>query len=406
LEPLPETDSPAGLILTVGLSPEPISYSIRSISPEFIALLGTESSLKHFEKIRDQISRPSGRVRTYVVSDSESADTVRKIGLIVEDWFRRGVTREHIVVDSTGGTKPMTGGAMMAAAFYGLRNVYVNVERDPQTGKILADTMKIIELTDPHEILGYVEAKIALHQMNSHNYHTAASMLKELSGRTSDFRLRDLWESYRRLAEALELWDRFDFSKARKALQELESAFLRHAKEGRQSVYAKMSEEIGERLVVLDELAKEGPSQLKLFELFSNANRRMRQGRYDDSCARTYRCLEAIAQHVLTVEFGLTQPEIGKIGGLEKCYVELSSRGHPLGIKFSRIRDKFTGLLTLRNNSILAHGWQPIGEEGTRSILGVAEEFLREYCRGIGVDFDLELSKVQHPLVEMPPSNI
>jgi CRISPR-associated protein (TIGR02710 family) len=333
---------------------------------------------------------------------------VAKIKLALDQAMKKGILRERVCVDSTGGTKPMTAGAIMAAALLGLRNVYVTVERDRDSDEIIQGTMRLIELTDPLEILGYLEAKIAFAHMLSYEYPIAATIFRELASKTSDFRLRKLWECYGQLSEGLELWDKFDFHQARGILQGLVTAFQRHAEQAHQPAYATLAEDLRKKLDVLEELAKPGASQTKIFELFSNANRRLTQGRYDDSCARTYRCLEAIAQHVLAIEFHLTLPEIENIGGLERCYDELATRRHPLGVKFMdhEMHDRFRGLLTFRNNSILAHGWLPIGKKPATDLLALSEGFLREYCLSHNVDFDSEVRRVQHPHVEMPETNI
>jgi hypothetical protein len=88
--------------------------------------------------------------------------------------------------------------------------------------------------------------------------------------------------------------------------------------------------------------------------------------------------------------------------------IPLSGGGHPLGIRFKdeRTHDRFRGLLTFRNNSILAHGWQPIGKKPAADFLALAEVFLREYSRSFSVDFDYQLARVQHPHVESAETNI
>lgn len=120
----------------------------------------------------------------------------------------------------------------------------------------------------------------------------------------------------------------------------------------------------------------------RLVDLFSNAQRRANEGRFDDAVARLYRIIEFIAQIRLQakgidsgdVELSRLSPELqkkyqkfqdqeGKVRlPLYRDFELLHDLGDPLGERFfadCKLRD----LLQCRNNSILAHGNEAVSEE-------------------------------------------
>jgi CRISPR-associated protein (TIGR02710 family) len=121
-------------------------------------------------------------------------------------------------------------------------------------------------------------------------------------------------------------------------------------------------------------------------DLLANASRRNEEGRFDDGVARLYRAIEALAQLALAERHGITSTD--KIGlecipeslrhdwkpraengvlrlGLQDIYSLLDSMGDPLGKTFRdlALHDPERSPLTARNQSILAHGFQPVSEK-------------------------------------------
>ncbi len=141
-----------------------------------------------------------------------------------------------------------------------------------------------------------------------------------------------------------------------------------------------------------------------IFDLIVNAKRRKEQGRLDDAVARLYRAIEAIAQYRLWHEYDIDsskapvsvlQPKsqnknsescMKKIG-LQESYLCLYNKGDFIGKKFKELGllNSFdddlskssieNNPLTQRNNSILAHGFEPISKEEN------FEELLEPACK-------------------------
>ena len=121
-----------------------------------------------------------------------------------------------------------------------------------------------------------------------------------------------------------------------------------------------------------------------LLDLFNNAVRRGKEGKYDDAVARFYRATELFAQQILAGDpYGINTGDVdlflvpdamqsllekhrsdmdGKIRiGMEMGYKLLSELGHPVGKHF--LEDKpLRGRLGERNASILAHGLSPVSK--------------------------------------------
>lgn len=82
------------------------------------------------------------------IDPTSAADAMRKV-LEAVDWLKKnGVSPRGMALDTSGGTKPMTAGAIMSAALLGLRNLYTSVEHTGDD-KIKPETMEMLPIEDP-----------------------------------------------------------------------------------------------------------------------------------------------------------------------------------------------------------------------------------------------------------------
>jgi CRISPR-associated protein (TIGR02710 family) len=143
----------------------------------------------------------------------------------------------------------------------------------------------------------------------------------------------------------------------------------------------------------------------RLADLLANARRRLEEGKYDDAVARGYRGFEYLAQ-LRMAGLGLDPGELrwesvapklppelhaawraradekGKmLLGLKHDYELLRDLGDSLGVRLHPVyEDKDSRLRTLlqrRNNSILAHGVDPVDREAAEDLLGILEGYAR-----------------------------
>lgn len=117
---------------------------------------------------------------------------------------------------------------------------------------------------------------------------------------------------------------------------------------------------------------------LQVRDLWHNAQRCAARGRHDDAVARLYRLWEAIAQWLLRVDFQIDTKVIR--AGLKTSWeLYLHLRGDGTAGEFWKQTTQIAGRsgseielldrrLSVRNNSIWAHGWNPIAQKGWQSL--------------------------------------
>jgi CRISPR-associated protein (TIGR02710 family) len=136
-------------------------------------------------------------------------------------------------------------------------------------------------------------------------------------------------------------------------------------------------------------------------DLLSNAIRRSEEGKYDDAVARLYRCLEMIGQIEFQKQFGCgtsrVDPEVlpqsiraeychkhgfkdDKDGkeylrlGLDAAFNALAEAGNEIGRNYKKNYERIRSVLQTRNQSILAHGQQPVEEKTFEKMRKIVEE--------------------------------
>ena len=133
-------------------------------------------------------------------------------------------------------------------------------------------------------------------------------------------------------------------------------------------------------LRLLTQTDREQHEAARLLDLWSNAERRAHQGRFDDAVARVYRLIEWFAQWQLKARLGLDTADFptdrlpadsdarpdrdGKIKiGLRQAWQVVQERlpeRDPVRTFAAQQADRMLHLLQIRNRSILAHGFRPV----------------------------------------------
>ena len=196
-------------------------------------------------------------------------------------------------------------------------------------------------------------------------YQEAAAGLRDIRANV-DTQGFELLQLSRTLSEALSRWDRFDHQGARDMLQ---------------TYGGLVKEQYPDLLWMVNALTTQGPKRQPayLFDLWLNAERRAKQGRYDDAVARWYRMVEWMAQWQIKEQLGFETKEFpcdhlpDDIDGKASCEGEVTKVG--LSAAWKIIAAKCRGAcqafgeceaaslrshLEKRNHSILAHGFRPV----------------------------------------------
>lgn len=400
------------IICTVGGSHEPIVGAIEKLKPQYVCFVcsgddsatgnkgsylqitGKGSVIKActsddkpiLPNIPTLTGLQANQYEILKVSPDDFDDIYEKVMVWLAGRERQS---EHIVADYTGGTKTMSA-ALVAAALEdegvelqlmtGSRSNLVKVE----SGSEIAVPASLEKTRFRRRLQEAVSA------WSRFAYEESEATLKAMSV-PADHQLRGDYQRDFDLSRAFALWDRFNHADAKRIIDPYRKILWKDQ---------------GNLLGALDLLNKDSPAQepSRLLDLWLNAQRRAKQGRYDDAMARAYRLLEWSAQWLLRGKVGietsdvpkekipvginLTQNHEGKYQAALFNTWELASyyAGEDVESFWSEEKETLKDLVYARNNSILAHGFMPVSEDKWvsmetwigRALLPLLQKFYRE----------------------------
>lgn len=401
------------LLLTVGGSPDPLITSVRDLMPDRVVFFASEMT----RKCVDGAGKPNERRRGAEVEKLDNLVTLLELSgfdasrdlVVLEDIdnvqdcyrqmmekvqsLRAGGTRS-ISVDYTGGTKTMSAALVMVAMDEGLGIHVTTGIRDNTRAVERGQATRDVGVTDlrTRRVLGHDYA----HALKAFDFGAAERHLRNLM-RPSDLskELRERIQVLRCVSEALGHWDVFRHSAA---LECVDSPAFTRLPKVRELVVEPLRKLVAVRkwLVEGGELPKSTSGYELVEDLLWNARRRAHRERFDDAVGRLYRALEMLAQVRLRLGFSIDTSKVRRDQlseelaghylepvqneaplGLRKAYSLLRDLGdEPVGRLFGEQEKVLVNALSLRNHSLFAHGYQPIGKAEYASFCGFAEQFL------------------------------
>jgi CRISPR-associated protein (TIGR02710 family) len=395
------------LIASVGGTPDPIVASLKNWQPARVLFVPSEETRNEIESrvlplaASEGLQLSPGCYDFCVLPDGQDLSAcirkLRDLNAEVARWLDRG-SDYRIVVDFTGGTKCMS--AALAIHSHRWQCLFSYIGGSQRTkggvGVVVSGAEKVVFAENPWDALGYQAVEEALTLFNEGAYASSRRLLDQVMLNIGDAARRRQVNALKLLADAYDAWDRFDHKAARNNLAKLAGA----ANDLQAQLNVPSTEQLltvvsrhMELLATLD--ASRGPSLSIVLDLLANAQRRGREGRYDDAVARLYRAIEAFAQHQLREPHG-----IGDTGNvpLERIPEPLRSEWAPYardGLLKLALQDSYALLRQLhdcagaafhelglddreksplfhRNLSILAHGFQPVGEKAFQQLWSAA----------------------------------
>jgi CRISPR-associated protein (TIGR02710 family) len=377
------------LLATVGGSHQPIVTAIRQHAPERVLFFCTDRDpatgkagsrvqiegqglcIKAAPKdekptlpnIPTQCALAPDGWEVYIVpaDDLDGAFTSMRAAIAEERARSPGA---RLLADYTGGTKTMTAALVLAALespdvelclVTGSRGDLVRVAEGTQGATSASvEGVRLMRAMQP-----YLDA------WQRFAYAEAAAGLAALPA-PRDAVLRGTRDRARDLSAAFAAWDRFDHRRAA-ALLDL---YERVAAPAFATWYAPLRVLSGP-----DSTKRTG---LLIWDLWLNALRRAHDGRYDDAVARAYRVIEWTAQWLLETRAGLRTADLpadaaaeagiaaGRDGrfqaGLWAAWQLVEKRvGGAAAALIAAQRSAMLDHLRRRNESILAHGFAPVG---------------------------------------------
>ncbi len=419
-----------GIIVSVGKSWEPIAYSLQRIKPRFAVFLCTDDSCETVDKVLNEFPMPPSRYR--IVEIPDSPESIGQMVLQCYSAYRwleeeKKVRSEKILVDPTAGRKWMSSGVTMIASYLGVAMGYIDVAF--KDGKPDPSTMKFVGLGNAYDQTGFLEIERGIQFFNARSWENAKNTFARIESHNSS--MNDFASALAQYSELMRQWDQFNhyredlsprFKDASHKLRRV--SFSDQALNRVVSVITEGVERLGSGAYRLN--IEERPNLLLVVDLFLNAERCIQTGRFDDGVGRLYRALEALAQYYLWKDYGIDtsdpnfnevepvilerfrkakREQLPKQMALEDDYLFLFCAKHDLlgkavikGIneRDNRPKNVFTDLLRKRNNSIMAHGFEPVEEGLSKKLLSKIEELL---MNAIGDQFSTLREELMFPQI-------
>jgi len=387
------------IIYTVGGTSDPIVVSVLSERPErmiFVSSPQTKAIVS--DSILPMLDQKGFAIlpvqyEIAVVSDPEDFETccstMRSLEPEANLWLQRG-SDFTLAVDLTGGTKCMSSALALIASRWRAEFIYVGGrERNKGgVGVVASGAEHVLRRANPWDSLGYQTVEDGSLFFDRGLYAGAIRVFEEAIKRVNRPDVRRELATLKRLAEAYDAWDRFDFCAAKNALSNDVLKNINDLRHAFPCGSQQLEQTLQSHQELLSRMLEQEPSELLVWDLLANARRKAWQGNYDDAVARLYRAVEAHGQVALTQHGFTSRTEFGRLPqhlhdkwrprvqddgllrlGVRDLYELLRDLEDPLGADFalSPLAGPESPLET-RNNSILAHGFDPVTKEGFQSL--------------------------------------
>lgn len=385
---------PMLMIVTVGGSPQPVCASVKKHDPDKLVFVMSAESKKSSEKPdglmpilqREWQKYDEGRIERLIVPNHQDIGScirkIRELNKTYKEWRSR--EDALVIVDFTGGTKCMSAALYAVAHTWDCWISYVGGEkRDKEdVGIVIDGKEQFVFDANPWQAFGYQAETTAISLFNAGAFDQAKSVLERYRQKIEkNAPHQSELTAFIRLCEVYHCWDLFAHKKALESLEQL----------SRNTNNLKVTIESGEDIDnviarsrgTLDAIMSDRLALIR--DLVGNARRRIQAGRYDDAVARMYRAIEAYGQFSLrsygiedTAKVSLEkiplhvranyEKNANKAGtitiALQNAYELLGAFDSPVARRFRELgfagKD---GFLSVRNLSLLAHGFEPVGRD-------------------------------------------
>lgn len=422
---------PKILFITVGGSHQPIITSIRELQPDRVVFLcsdgpkgsksqvigsGTPCEVRRGTEVIDKLPNIPTQVglgdkfqpdRDLILIEKpdDFSECYLKASLYIQN-LQETIADAQMMADYTGGTKSMSVGLAMASIDYQLklyvttavRTNIIKVERGELTG-----TARVAPVVAQRTLEQFLP--IFLEQ---YNYPAAIAQLRRLSSSMElpaevNGQIQTLYAS----CSGLDAWDRFEHREALELLEpQMKNPIIRN-------LVIFLKKVINSRGQIDENFdssnGTEGHGYEIVQDLILNAERRAQQQRYDDAVGRLYRALELLAQIRLLKAYGIKtgdldltklpenlqdeydkkrSPVKGKIQIALRNSYELLSKisDDPIGKIYLENANKIINALDARNNSLFAHGFNPITSTDYEKVSEVFVNFIKSAISAVVIN--------------------
>ena len=296
------------LVLTIGTGHSkdlegslfiPLLRSVRAGTWDRVVLLPSQSTVDQARALENRISDLSVDILP-IPRDGDENDADACFGHfdhVLRKLISSGIGPENITLDFTRGTKAMSAALVLAGAGWAIPVLrYIQGERS-ERGTVIASTEQIREIRT--EIVSARQRlDLAERLLRSGNFEAVRSLL------TNDTKglaclpeaLRSRFVVYRTVANVYSAWDRFDYGSAYKILKESREVTAAADAFAPTREMEEWVEKLSQRFDRSDHLVSAAHLRYLVCDILANAERRIRDGQYEDAAVRCYRVLELIGQ--------------------------------------------------------------------------------------------------------------
>jgi CRISPR-associated protein (TIGR02710 family) len=295
-----------------------------------------------------------------------------------------------VVANYTGGTKTMS----VALALMGILNEawQMSINKGPRNDLIKVKVGDTPVAVDKWRLYSEHQLIIARKAIHHYDYAHAESVLSDILAHPLDRQTANDIQNAVNVCRAFDLWDKFRHEEALDLLIGSKTKFP-------QLIIA-LKKILGQQRTV---------SGYELVgDLLNNADRRAYRGYFDDAVGRLYRATELFAQIRLKNSHGLDsgnmklndlpselRPKYQNrvregnrlVFGLRDDYALLADLNDPLGLAFEMKSKQIMDTLKKRNNSIFAHGSNPLSSADYRKVKEMLAGFMAYVAAGANIDY-------------------
>jgi CRISPR-associated protein (TIGR02710 family) len=420
--------SEKGMIMTIGVGGQnpdslvsALQKSIEAANPDFVYFVCSRTSQKTADTLESRLPERIQRER-FEISDENNVDILFNDFMELIGSLRRDRECEpaDLRMDYTSGTKAMSAAAILAAVSSGMNCIqYIAGQR--KDGVVQAG-LEDIKTISPTRFMASVHLNQSIENLRALRYDAASAALAAVVVDALPPSDRDLPSALDALIKGYQAWDVFRQDIAFELLKttsrphyKIQDLLFPKEKIGR---FSQLKQTLfPEKMKNCDSSPKALITEDVLADLFNNAIRRMREGKYDDACARLYRLTEMCAQFALqkhNIDTGHVREEQipeacrtkycfehEKKGqkeaklGLHKNFELLRDLGNPVGDLLSPKTD-FAATISTRNSSILAHGMMPVSRETCEKLRDHVFHLLQQ----IAPDMEARCKALQFPWIK------
>jgi len=387
-----------------------VLFSMRRHQPDRVICCCSAKTVREtFPLIQEQAADEFTIDRPRVTGNEENVQALFAEYTQLLDELKKQSADAELIVDFTSGTKPMSAAMFAAAVSRRVYQVsYVTGPKD-ETGRVTISTD--VEHLTPSLVTADEDLRQAAAFFNQYEFAAARDIADRYRRVLSDGPLKKRAKTMFFLADAYHAWELFNWQEAVRKL-----AKVLNPREGTTPPQRECLEKQRQFLADIQPKCKNHLDvnrwkPHRLADLYTNAARRIDQGRFDDALARCYRSLEYLAQWRLATEHGIE--DTGRVSrdripekmrdelngggdiklGLARSYQLLSVWEDPLGKKYEQLfvgkgdwakaTGPLSGWLQRRNQSYLAHGFQPVDAQTARQLHRQLLELLKEFVPDI-----------------------